>query len=391
LAQHAARGVGFDLCGVVSYPFPEVEHFERWIESGAHGDMHYLTARSDRGELKRKQLESALPWARSVVVCAINYNPDAPYSTGSNANNAWIARYALGGKDYHDTLMSRLRTVESQLRSRFHSRPEALQSRCYVDTGPIVERSLAQAAGIGWIGKNTCLINERERLGSWLFLGVIATSYELAEERGESASMTGSPPVSGPGSQTSSGGISEAFHGQFLAPDRCGTCTRCLDACPTDALVAPYQMDARRCISYLTIEKRGSIDPELRPLMGNNVFGFDICQDVCPWNRQDGEQGRAPVSGAAEFQLRPEFSAANLELAQLASLTLEQWRELFRGTPIKRAKYQGFLRNVCVAIGNSGDPNHLPRMRELAAVADPIVAEHAQWAIARLTASEPPP
>ena len=358
IARRAALQAGFDLCGIVPYPFAEVEHFERWIENGSHGDMSYLTARNDAGELKRVNPEAALPWARSLIVCALNYNPDVPYSTEvQDRTKGWISRYAIGGKDgkstdYHEALMSRLRKVEAELHSAFGE----MQSRCYVDTGPIVERALAQIAGIGWIGKNTCLINERERLGSWIFLGVVATSYDIREQ------------------------AAQTFSFSLPAPDRCGTCTRCIDACPTDALVAPYQMDARRCIAYLTIEKRGSIDPELRPLIGNNVFGCDICQDVCPWNRR--EQQRAPASRHAEFQALPELAAPDLEY--LASLSVEEWRELFRGSPVKRAKYQGFLRNVCIAIGNSGDVNYLPRLRELAASEDEVIADHARWAIAEI-------
>lgn len=346
-AVHAAHDAGFNLCGVVPYPFAEVEHFECWIESGFHGDMSYLTARSEAGELKRKRLDIALPWARSAIVCALNYNPDTPYSTQfTDQTKGWIARYAMSPGDYHDKLMTRLRRVEGELRASFGE----MQSRCYVDTGPIVERDLAQVAGIGWIGKNTCLINERGRLGSWLFLGIIVTSYE------DVATLS------------------------LPAPDRCGSCTRCIDACPTDALVVPYQMDAQRCISYLTIEKRGSIDSELRPLIGNNVFGCDICQDVCPWNRR--EQERAPVTSTPEFQARAELIAP--ELSYLGSLSSEQWRQLFRGSPVKRAKYQGFLRNVCIAMGNSGDGRYLPRLRKLAVSDDAVIAEHAQWAIAKV-------
>jgi epoxyqueuosine reductase QueG len=181
VARRAAADAGFDLCGVVAYPFPAVEHFERWIDSGAHGEMAYLAARNEAGELRRQRLETALPWARSVVVCALNYNPDAPYSTElHDPNKGWISRYALAGQngkctDYHDALFGRLRQIEEELHATFGD----FHSRSYVDTGPIVERALAQAAGIGWIGKNTCLINERHRLGSWLVLGVIVTGYEI--------------------------------------------------------------------------------------------------------------------------------------------------------------------------------------------------------------------
>ncbi|HEY0564159.1 MAG TPA: tRNA epoxyqueuosine(34) reductase QueG [Terriglobales bacterium] len=361
-AHSAAQQAGFDLCGVVRYPFPEVDAFEQWIADRHHGDMSYLATSNENGELRRKHLQAAIPWARSVVVCALNYNPDAPYSTEmTDPNRGWISRYAIGGRDgkctdYHDALMSRLRRVEADIKEQFGD----FQSRCYVDTGPIVERALAQAAGIGWIGKNTCLINERERLGSWIFLGVIVTGYDL-DQAGEALAT-------------------------LPAANRCGTCTRCIDACPTDALVGPGQMDARRCIAYLTIEKRGSIEEELRPLIGNNVFGCDICQDVCPWNRRDSLPPRSPATSLAEFSARPELVAPELE--RLASLTVEHWREMFRGSPVKRTKYQGFLRNVCIAMGNSGDTRYLSRLQELAVSEDAVVAEHARWAMARISLSQ---
>ena len=343
--KEVAAQAGFDLCGVTSYPFPDVEHFDRWIAEGNHGDMAYLAKRNERGELRRRNLAAALPWARSVVVCAINYNPDAPYSTDlGDKSRGWISRYALAQCDYHDVLFAKLRSTEGELHLRFGD----FDSRSYVDTGPIVERTLAQAAGIGWIGKNTCLINERERLGSWLFLGCIVTSLDVRE-----------PDITLP------------------APDRCGTCTRCIDACPTTAITAPYQLDARRCIAYLTIEKRGTIEEELRPGIGNNVFGCDICQDVCPWNR------RAPITSDPDFTAEPTLIAPDLE--RLAALSTEEWRTLFRGSPVKRTKYQGFLRNVCVAMGNSGDPKFLPRLRELAEHNDVVIAEHARFAIAQVT------
>ena len=248
--------------------------------------------------------------------------------------------------DYHDVLLARLQRLEQSLQQALGPFP----ARCYVDTGPLVERIYAMYAGIGWIGKNTCIIDQQ--LGSWLFLGVILTGLELA------------PPIA-------------------LPQDRCGSCTRCIDACPTGALIAPYQMDASLCISYLTIEKRGPIPEPLRSQMGRQVFGCDICQDVCPWNR------RAPVSGDAELSVRPEL--VNPALAWLAELDAESFRKLFRRSPLQRAKLGGLLRNVAIAMGNSGQTTYLPKLREWAASPDAVLAEAAQWALARLSTTETEP
>ena len=223
----------------------------------------------------------------------------------------------------------------------------ALTTRSYVDTGPIVERVFAKYAGVGWIGKNTCIINQKR--GSWLFLGVILTSLELAPD--------------------------------MPAPDRCGTCTRCIEACPTDAILAPYQLDSNKCISYLTIEKRGSIPEHLRAGMGRHVFGCDICQDVCPWNR------KAPASSATEFEPRP--GLVNPALAWLAEMSPEEFREVFRGSPIRRTKRSGLRRNAAIAMGNSGNKEFLPLLDQLAGDEDQSVRESANWARTRLsTATE---
>src|SRR5271156_5894636 len=247
-----AREAGFELCGIAPVSnFGELKVFPSWIADQRHGEMKYMEARNEAGDLKRAQLANAAPWARSVVVCAINYNTAQPYSTQvDDAGRGWISRYAWGAQDYHDSVMPRLRQVEAAVRAAFGA--DDLLTRCYVDTGPIVERVAAKYAGVGWIGKNTCIINQK--MGSWMFLGVMLTSLELE-----------------PG---------------LPAADRCGSCTRCIDACPTDALIAPYQLDSNKCIAYLTIEKRGAIPDELRSGMGRHIFGCDICQDVCPWNRK---------------------------------------------------------------------------------------------------------
>ncbi len=350
-----AQSVGFSSAGIAPIPppggetdYPELSHFGPWIDRGRAGEMQYLKRRDDANRLLRSSLRIAVPWARSVVVCAANYNPDTPKSIDpAPAETAWIARYAQtqdlqAGQpsDYHDVLLERLKKLEQSLQQTLGP----FSSRCYVDTGPLVERIYAKYAGIGWVGKNTCLIDQK--LGSWLFLGVILTGLELPS----AVSLR-------------------------VAEDRCGTCTRCIDACPTGALVAPYEMDASLCISYLTIEKRGAIPEHLRPQMGRQVFGCDICQDVCPWNR------RAPVSLDAELAVRPEL--VNPALSWLAELDAESFRGLFRQSPIQRAKLAGLLRNVAIAMGNSGLAEHLPKLREWAASPDPVLAEAAQWALTR--------
>lgn len=356
----------FDIAGIaaVSPADPkELGYFAQWIEQGRAGEMEYLKARNDAGELKRSSLKNAAPWAKSVIVCALNYNSDAPYSIeNSDPTKAWIARYAwfnnAEGKntDYHDALLARLRSFESRLNQEWQrERPaQELRTWCYVDTGPIVERVFAKYAGIGWQAKNTCIINQE--LGSWLFLGVILTSIDLS-------------------------GATDFL--PLPAPDRCGSCTRCIEACPTDAIVEPYKLDATRCISYLTIEKRGSIPEELRPLMGRQVFGCDICQDVCPWNGSESFPRRPPMTTAPDFQPRTEL--INPALEWLASMSRDEFNQTFRGSPIKRAKFSGMKRNVAVAMGNSGDPAIKPYLEALTKDEDPTVAEHAQWALAKLT------
>jgi epoxyqueuosine reductase len=342
IVKQSASVAGFDLAGIAPAQLGgsrELSFFRDWIAGGRAGEMAYLESRDGQGRLKRAALEHVAPWARSVIVCALNYNTAHPRSTACHAHErGWISRYAWGNSDYHETVMRRLRTVEARLRAEA---PDA-EMRCYVDTGPVVERVFSAYAGVGWIGKNTCLINQHT--GSWLFLGVILTSLELAPD--------------------------------LPAPDRCGSCTRCLDACPTQAFIAPRELDATRCISYLTIEKRGAIPEELRAGMGNHVFGCDICQDVCPWNR------KAPVSSAEEFQPRPE--RFNPALAWLAELSEEEFRSAFRGSAIRRARRSGLRRNAVVAMGNSGQRGFMPLLQKLTHDADPVVAEHAEWALRRL-------
>jgi epoxyqueuosine reductase len=370
-----AAELGFDLAGVTpaeADSWAELARFAPWIEAGYAGEMQYLKTTNDAGVYKRESLRNALPWARSAIVCAVNYNSAPPYSKDQPAveggsARGWISRYAWTAEhlapeqnerseqapatDYHNTVLARMRKLEAWLieNASRHGISEEIQSRCYVDTGPIIERVHAKYAGLGWIGKNTCLINQQ--IGSWIFLSVIVISIS-AEAFINSAAML-SPP-----------------------PDRCGTCTRCLDACPTKAFTAPYQMDATRCIAYLTIEKRGAIPEELREGIGRHVFGCDICQDVCPWNR------KATVTSLPEFQPRTEL--VNPELHQLARITREEFRAMFRGSPIERTKYSGFRRNVAIAIGNSGDATLIPVVEEMTEDEDTVVAEHAEWALRQL-------
>ena len=300
--------------------------------------MGYLT--DLRGQM-RDHPGKLLEGVKSIVSVGLVYNGPEPYSTAfDDAECAWISRYAWGA-DYHDAVKDRLnRLVQAMLRV------EPFGWRACVDTAPLLERSLAKQAGLGWIGKNTCLINEG--VGSWFFLGELLTTLELE-----------------PGIEM---------------PDRCGTCSRCIDACPTTAILpAPdgrFEIDSRLCISYFTIELRGTIPEPQRAQMGANVFGCDICQDVCPWN----SPRRAALTDEAAF--KPGQFAPPLE--RLAALTREDFRAIFRHTPVNRAKYSGFLRNVAVAMGNSGMAKFRPALKRLAAAEDAVVAEHARWALSRI-------
>ena len=365
--------MGFDLCGVVrTEKFPELDLAKEWLARGYAGEMKYLA------DERRGNPQSVMPGIRSVIVCALNYNSSHPRSLDAFQSQeeeplGWISRYAWG-QDYHEVLQYKLQSLADSLPLRF---TEPHESRIYADTGPLNERVFAKHAGLGWIGKNTLLLNAK--LGSWFFLGVILTTLDISP----SLSPAESPP-----------------------PDLCGSCTKCIDACPTDALVEPYLMDARLCISYLTIEHRSSIPESLREPMGLHVFGCDICQDVCPWNR------RAPVTQAKEFQPRifprqseihtteiPVSFASSREeqsfflprLEWLAALDELQFRELFCGSPIKRTKWRGLVRNACIALGNSaGSPRTGYRARvrtllsRLSASPEPLIAESAQWALSRI-------
>ena len=349
-----AAELGFDCCGFVAVQAPSdepearaAERFSEWIRAGRSGEMKYLQRQNEQGEYLRGALRLAIPWARSVLVCAVNYNTPSPYSSEiTDKSKGWIARYAVSGTDdsatdYHDVILSRLRLVEH----RIQEITGGCESRCYVDTGPIVEREYARRAGIGWIGKNTCIMNQE--LGSWLYLGVIVLGVEL------------------------SNGIEPQ-----LVVDRCGTCTRCIEACPTGALDRPYEMDATKCISYLTIEKRGEIPEPLRTGIGRNVFGCDICQDVCPWNRKSPE-GLWP-----QLQSRPELENPALEL--LAALDQAGFKGLFRNSPVERAKFRGFRRNIAIAMGTSGEARYEDTLESWAQDEDVSVRDAAAWGLVQI-------
>ena len=356
-ARTLALEAGFAEAGVVALPYlkeaRDAARFEEWLGAGRAGTMHYLSRRADDGQLLRARVAVPFRWAKSAIVCLAGYHAAQPRSTDAAAEDAgWIARYAWSGRrdaagtprpsDYHQVLRKRVRALEARLHKLFGN----FEARSFVDTGPVVERSLATAAGLGWTGKNTCLIHPK--LGSYGFLAVLLMSLEIGKEK---------VPIA-------------------LAPDRCGSCRRCLDACPTGALTAPYQMDARRCIAYLTIEHRGPIDENLREGMGRQIFGCDICQDVCPWNR------RAPI--AADPELAPRTELVNPALDALAQLKEAEFERLFNGSPVRRAGFEGLRRNLAIAMGNSGLGRFLPRLEEWTASEDGGLRAAAQWARQRL-------
>ena len=425
LLKQRALEIGFDLVGVAPLAaWKDLEFSRKWVEQGFGGEMRYLE------NPKRQDPRRLLPSVRSVICVGLIYNTDYPYSTEaagstqkavgseqqpidtrpspsgrgqppasrgtgegdearfSNSDfrisrtaepRAWISRYAWR-RDYHEVM----RPMLEEFCAAIETEAPGTETRAYVDTGPIVERAFARYSGIGWMGKNTCLINQEK--GSWFFLGVLLSSLEVEPD--------------------------------FPAPDRCGTCTRCLEACPTGALVEPYVMDATRCISYFTVELKGSIPAEFRAAIGANVFGCDICQDVCPWNTKGRSQESEARSQESDFQPRrvkikadavfeapiqnpksqiqnppapgtqhpapSTFSLFAPPLHALASITEADFPRIFRHSPIKRAKYRGWLRNLCVAMGNSGDRKFIPWLEEARHHSDAVVREHAEWALKRL-------
>lgn len=410
--KQRALELGFDLVGIAPpSALKDLAFLPQWIAKGYGGEMRYLA------NPRREDPRRVLPSVKSVICVGLIYNTPHPYSTEvvNPSNNegkitsgrgvpddepprGWISRYAWG-KDYHKVI----RKMLEQLRSAVEQTDNDVETRVYVDTGPVLERAFARLSGIGWMGKNTCIINDQK--GSWFFLGVILTSLELAAD--------------------------------ISAPDRCGSCTRCLDACPTGALTEPYVMDASRCISYFNIELRGAIPEEQRTAIGRNVFGCDICQDVCPWNNRHlsvvssqlsvvptqlaNSSSRAEYSGiglahrstatttlpefqpmqveiksvgspeeltnedaAAHLPRSEPFSLFNPKLEDLASITEEDFKRAFAHSPIKRTKYRGWLRNLCVVMGNSRDHRFIPWLESIAENSDPILVEHAAWALGQL-------
>jgi len=343
--KRLARECGFELAGIAAAgaPAPDYDRYEAWVNGGMAGEMGYLTdCRAD----VRRDVHNLLPSARSVICVGKLYNPGASIDTPGVPGDATggepvISRYA-SGRDYHQVLREGLERLVATLLAI-----ESFEWKICVDTAPLLERSLARQAGLGWIGKNTCLINEP--LGSWFFLGELITSLAIEPD---------SPP-----------------------PDRCGTCTRCIEACPTRAFVpndeagvARWSLDARSCISYLTIELRGPILEKHRAAIGPHVFGCDICQEVCPWN------ARAPVTRHSDFLPGRAVPSAQ----QLAYFSEEEFRSQFEDSPIARPKHCGFLRNLAVAMGNSGQERFREPLEYLARHPDAMVAEHARWALSNM-------
>lgn len=328
-----AAGLGFDDCRIAAAgPAPHAEVFRQWLDDGCHGSMSWL----ERTPERRCDPTVVLPGCRSVIALAINYYPGSSPFPAGHPGGFRIAKYAWND-DYHDLLDGKLRAFDAALRER-----GGIQ-RCYTDTGPVLERDFATAAGLGWNGKSTVQIHRR--LGTWFFLAEVLTTLELPPD----------PAIS----------------------NHCGGCTRCLAACPTAAITAPHRVDARRCISYLTIEHQGAIPEEFRAAIGDRLYGCDECLEVCPWNRF------ARLSRELAFHARP--GLFGMELRDFLVLDDVAFRSLFARSPIKRLKRPRFLRNVCVVLGNTGTPADLPALRDAAADSDPLIAEHAAWAIGRIS------
>jgi len=336
-----ALGLGFDLVGVARAERGQHAAFLReWLARGYGGEMAYLARNAER----REDPQRVLPGARSVIALGLVYDPGARAEPSESSFR--IARYA-GGEDYHDVMIDRVRALESAL-SPLAGAP--VRTRGYVDTGPVLERAFAAQAGLGWIGKNTLLIHPR--LGSYLFLAVVLTDLALAPDAPE--------------------------------PDHCGSCRACLDACPTGAFPEPHVLDATRCLSYTTIELRGPIPEDLRARHGDWGFGCDVCQEVCPWNQRERRAVPADRLGLrARLAPRDEWRAP--ALAWALDLSVEEWRAAARGTALRRTGYRGLVRNALVAAGNSGDASLVPSVRRHLDGADPMLAEHARWALERLS------
>ena len=335
-----AAAVGFDLCGIAAVQsHPQLTFLHEWLARGYAGEMHYMQRTAER----RADVRVVLPAAQSVISLGVVYNTDRPYSNQhDDPARAAIARYAWGD-DYHAVIEERLAQLIGRLRE---VSDEEFQARAYVDTGPVQERVYAQHAGIGWIGKNTCLINED--LGSWIFLAEIICSLPLEPDA--------------------------------PALDQCGSCARCLQACPTGAIVEAGVLDASRCLSYLTIELKGAIPDELRAAVGRHAYGCDICQEVCPWNIAPG------IGMSSDEEWQPRAGLDGAQLLDLWNRSDDELRSLLKGSAMKRAGVKRLRRNIAVALGNSGVRAAGPALagsREQTA-SDPLVAEHVAWAIEKL-------
>ena len=336
--KNEARRLGFAQVGITTPdPPPHLSTYENWLALGRNGSMGYLAG--ERAIQRRRDPRLVLPECRSILVLAARYpdpSTEASRRTAETGPTGRVAAYAWG-RDYHLVLTERLKALveftEKQVGGPF-------PQRHYTDTGPLLERELAQRAGLGWIGKNTCLINPR--LGSYFFLAEILFGIELEQD-------------------------------QPFTPDRCGTCRRCIEACPTGCILPDRTLDARRCISYLTIENKGTIPADLRPLMGKWVFGCDICQMVCPWNRFSSRE--------VDPALAPATGLPNLDLKTELALTPQEFKRKYKQSPIQRARWRGYLRNIAVVLGNSTAPAGIPALEKALQLDDPLICEHAAWAI----------
>lgn len=321
--RQEARVLGFDACAIAEAgSASHTDYFRQWLAEGKHGDMAWLA----RDPQRRTDLQRVLPGARSIILTAMNYwQPAAPI-------RGRVARYALG-RDYHDLIKAKLESLAALLAAA------GGQQRVYVDTGPVLEKTWAARAGLAWQGKSTMAIHPR--LGTWFFIGSLITTLELPPDR----------PLS----------------------DHCGSCTRCIQACPTGAITAPYQLDARRCIAYLTIEHKGPIPEEFRTALGDRLYGCDDCLEACPWNRW------AQATREAHFREIP-----RPDLREMLQWKEDDFRAFFRGSPIARLKLERWLRNICVVLGNIGTLDDLPALNRIICTTSPLVAEHARWALRRI-------
>ncbi len=349
--RQRARELGFDDCHFTTANPPDhVAEFQNWLAENQHGEMNYL----QRNAHKRVNPQEVLPGAKSIIVLAVSYEQTCSVVRGacsehvtrntqyapSTTQHGIVARYARF-KDYHDILAERLKQLTEFVNNLAG---EGARSLWYVDTGPLLERDLAQRAGLGFVGKHTNLISRK--LGNWIFISEIITTAELEPDAPEK--------------------------------NRCGTCSRCISACPTAAITAPFQLDARRCISYLTIELKGAIPVEFRPAIGNRIYGCDDCLAVCPWNKFAREGTLMKAHARTDL--------ATPDLLELLALDDAGFKSRFAGTPILRTKRRGLLRNVCVALGNVGDETALPALRKATEDPEPLIGEHANWAIEQVQA-----